>query len=57
MGERRGEADERHLTEDDVRAEHAKSANPRAHWLYLAGVLLLGFVLMIVLIALLGATG
>jgi hypothetical protein len=45
------------LTEDDVRDEHLAEVNQPAHWLYLFGVLGLGVVLMIGLIAALGAGG
>lgn len=48
---------ERTVTEDDVRAEHSSSANQTAHWVYLAAVLLGGTLLMLVLIAALGAAG
>ena len=43
------------LTEDDVREEHLAEVHEPAQWLYLFGVLGSGLVLMIVLIALLGA--
>ena len=49
--------DETELTEDDVRAEHHKSAKPAAHWVYLFGVLGGGLVLMLALIAILGGAG
>jgi hypothetical protein len=49
--------DETKLTEDDVRAEHHESAKPAAHWVYLFGVLGGGLVLMLALIAYLGASG
>ena len=45
------------LSEDDVREEHRQSARPGPHWLYLFGVLIAGFVLMVGLIALLAASG
>lgn len=45
------------ISEDDVREEHLSSINVPAHWAYLFGVLLGAFVLMLGLIALLGATG
>jgi hypothetical protein len=43
------------LTEDDVREEHLAEVHQPAQWLYLFGVLGAGLVLMILLIALLGA--
>jgi len=43
------------LTEDDVREEHLAEVNQPAHWLYLFGVLGIGLVLMIALIAVLDA--
>ena len=46
---------EKTLTEDDVREEHRTSARPGPHWAYLLGVLAGGMVLMLGLIALLGA--
>ena len=46
---------ERDITEDVVRAEHLGEVNVRAHWAYLGAVLLGGFVLMVGLIAWLGA--
>jgi len=49
--------DETELTEDDVRAEHHKSAQPGAHWLYLFSVLGGGLLLMLALIAFLGGSG
>ena len=45
------------LTEDDVRREHESSARPAPHWAYLFAVLALGFLAMVGLIALLGASG
>lgn len=44
------------IDEDDVRAEHLQAVNQAAHWAYLSGVLGLGLLAMIVLIALLDAT-
>lgn len=48
---------ERTLSEDDVRNEHLESVSQGAHWAYLFGVILGAVVLMIGLIALLGAGG
>jgi hypothetical protein len=39
-----------------VEQEHLQSANEPAHWAYLVGVLLLGLVLMLLLIAWMGAS-
>jgi hypothetical protein len=47
---------EKKITEDDVRAEHLAAVNVRVQWLYLGGVIAGAFVVMVVLIALLGAT-
>ena len=44
------------VNEDEVRSEHLEEVNAGAQWLYLFGVLLGGFLLMLALIALLGAT-
>ena len=44
------------MTEDRVRAEHIKEVNVPAHWTYLFGVLLGGALLMLALIAVLGAS-
>jgi hypothetical protein len=46
---------ERDLTEDDIREEHLREVDQRAHWLFLVGVLVGGCILMIGLIALLGS--
>lgn len=48
---------ERQIGMEDVYEEHQRSVNANAHWAYLFGVLFGGFVLMIALIALLGASG
>ena len=45
------------LSEDDVRQEHLHEVNAAAHWAYLFGVLVGGFLLMVGLIAILGASG
>lgn len=45
------------LSEDDVRDEHARSANAQAHWAYLFGVIIGSSVLMVLFIALLDAAG
>jgi hypothetical protein len=47
--------DERTITEDDVRREHRRSAQPVPHWLYLFGVLGASFVLMLAFVAWLGS--
>ena len=49
--------DERNIRESDVYKEHMASVNPLAHWAYLLGVLAVSFLLMVGLIALLGAIG
>ena len=46
--------DETELREEDIRAEHQREINPRAHWAYLFGVLAGGLLLMLGLIAILG---
>ena len=48
--------DETKLREEDIREEHQRLVNPRAHWAYLFGVLAGGLVLMLALIAFLGRT-
>ena len=48
---------EQNLTEDDVREEHAKAVNIPAHWAYFLGVLVAGFLLMVLLIAFMGRGG
>jgi hypothetical protein len=45
---------EANVDEEQVRDEHLAAVNVPAHWAYLLGVLLGGFVLMVALIALLG---
>lgn len=45
---------ERDLTQDDIRAEHLQDVDQRVQALYIAGVILGGLVLMILLIAVLG---
>ncbi|HSL76660.1 MAG TPA: hypothetical protein VK867_06935 [Candidatus Limnocylindrales bacterium] len=44
-------ANEKTLTEDDVRSEHLSTVNQPAHWAYLFAVLVGGTIVMIVLIA------
>ena len=44
------------VNEDRVQSEHLEEVNVGAHWAYLFGVLLGGFLLMVALIALLGGT-
>ncbi len=43
------------MDEATVRDEHLASVHEAAHWLYLFGVLAVGLVLMLVLIAFLGS--
>ena len=45
---------ETELREEDIREEHQREINSRAHWAYLFGVLAGGLVLMLGLIAVLG---
>jgi hypothetical protein len=45
---------ERTVTEEQVRAEHLREVNVRAHWLYIGGVLGGGFALMLALLWVLG---
>jgi hypothetical protein len=49
--------DETTLTENDIYKEHQRSVKPMAHWAYLFGVLAAGLLLMLALIAALGASG
>jgi hypothetical protein len=44
------------ITEVRVRNEHLAEVNATAHWVYLFGVMLGGLALMVVLMALLGAS-
>jgi hypothetical protein len=44
------------VNEGKVRSEHLKEVNAGAQWLYLFGVVLGAFLLMIALMAMLGAT-
>jgi hypothetical protein len=44
------------ITEVKVRNEHLREVNLPAHWAYLFGVLIGGLLLMVLLIALLGAS-
>ncbi len=48
--------DERKVTEYDVRAEHRHEVHVGRHWAYLGAVLVGGLLLMIALIAALGAS-
>ena len=48
---------EAEMTEEKVRKEHIKSVNVGAHWAYLFAVLIGGFVLMVALMAIIGAGG
>ena len=45
---------EAEIDEEQVRKEHLHEVNQPAHWLYLLGVILISFFLMIGLIAILG---
>lgn len=45
---------EANINEEQVRKEHLREVNQPAHWIYLLGVILVSFVLMIGLIAVLG---
>jgi hypothetical protein len=47
---------DRTTTEDQVRAEHLREVNVRAHWLYIVGVLGSGFVAMVLLMWVLGGS-
>jgi hypothetical protein len=47
---------ERDVTEDDVRMEHLAEVKESVHWAYLVGVLASATVLMLVVMALLGAS-
>ena len=47
---------EKTLSEDDVRREHLATVNRPAHWIYLSAVLVGGTLLMVLLIAWLGAS-
>jgi hypothetical protein len=48
--------DEADITQERVWREHLQQVHPGRHWAYLAGVLLGAFLLMLALIALLGAS-
>ncbi len=48
---------ESEIGEDQVRDEHIQAVNVVAHWAYLFGVLAVGLMLMLGLIAMLGGTG
>ena len=48
---------EQMITEDQVRKEHLAEVNSAAHWAYLVAVLLGAFLLMLGLMAVLGAAG
>lgn len=45
------------ITEEQVRKEHLEEVNPARHWLLLAVVVVGAFLLMVALIAALGAAG
>jgi hypothetical protein len=45
---------ERTITEDQVRSEHLREVNVRAHWTYIVAVLGGGFLLMLALLWVLG---
>ena len=57
MSPRSTTARELKITEEDVREEHLRSVNVPAHWLYMVGVVGGAFLLMIALMAVLGAVG
>jgi hypothetical protein len=46
---------EANIRQEDVWDEHLKNVRQRAHWAYLFGVLVGSFILMVALIAVLGA--
>ena len=46
---------ELNITEEEVREEHMQQVQPWAHWLYLFSVLAGGLILMVLLMAALGA--
>ncbi len=48
---------EAEMTEEEVYREHLSSVNVPAHWAYLIGVLVGGFLLMVLLIALIAGGG
>ena len=48
--------DETKVSQDQVWTKHLKDVHVGAHWAYLAAVLIGGFLLMVVLIAVLGST-
>ena len=48
---------EAEMTEDEVYREHLESVNVPAHWAYLFGVFIGGFVLMVALMAVIGSGG
>ena len=48
---------EAEMTADEVYREHLESVNVAAHWTYLFGVLIGGFVLMVALMAVIGSGG
>ena len=47
--------DEARISQEDVWDEHLKNLNVGAHWAYLFGVLIGAFLVMVALIALVGA--
>jgi hypothetical protein len=50
-------ADETKLDQDKVWNEHLSDLNVPAHWAYALGTMVVGFLLMVALIALLGGGG
>ena len=48
--------DEQTISEEEVRKEHLKALNVPGHWAYLFGVMGGGLVVMLALMALLGAS-
>ena len=47
---------DKNITMEQVEAEHLNEVNPAAHWAYVVGVLSLSLLLMLALIAWLGAS-
>ena len=47
---------EKNITVDDIEREHMDEVKPGAHWAYVVGVLGISFLLMVALIAWLGAS-
>ena len=49
--------DERNIDQENVWKEHLENVNEGAHWLYMFGVVIVSFLLMVALIAFLGGGG